>query len=96
MSAWFRMSKCYGVVFVLLFAAEIVIGTLVHDRFVRPFVGDVLVVISIYCGIQTFLTLPRLWTLAGVFLFACLVEVGPIFDPERLDSAPGAHNALVI
>ena len=38
----------YGLVFLLLLGVEIVIALFVHDRFVRPYLGDVLVVWVVY------------------------------------------------
>jgi hypothetical protein len=45
-----------------------------HDKFIRPIVGDFLVVIFIYCFIKTFVDL-SVWTTAiSVLLFSYLVE----------------------
>jgi hypothetical protein len=41
---------------------------------VRPFVGDVLVVILIYYFIQSFWKIQPVKAMTGVFVFACLVE----------------------
>ena len=59
---------------------EIAIGTFVHDRFVRPYVGDALVVVLIYCALLALVELPRTAAALGVFAFACAVEVGQYFD----------------
>ena len=37
----------YAALFVLLTAAEVLIGVFVHDSLVRPYVGDVIVVVVI-------------------------------------------------
>jgi Protein of unknown function (DUF2809) len=47
---------------------------MVMTGIIRPFVGDVLVVILIYCFIRTFLRVKVNVTIGAVFLFACLVE----------------------
>lgn len=64
---------------VLLFI-EVLIAMFVHDSFIRPYVGDMLVVIVIY-------TFIRIWIPEGcrllpfyVFLFAVLVEVLQYFN----------------
>ena len=59
---------------VLLIAVEVLIALYVHDSFVRPYLGDVLVVIVLYTFVRIFLPdgcpfLP-LW----IFLFAACVE----------------------
>jgi len=58
----------------LLFGIEVFIALFVKDNFVRPYVGDMLVVILIYCFIRIFI--PRRVQLLPlyVFLFACVVE----------------------
>jgi hypothetical protein len=38
---------------VLLFA-EVTIAVFIHDQFIRPFFGDFLAVIFVYCGIRIF------------------------------------------
>lgn len=60
---------------VLIIAAEVIIAKYVHDDFVRPYLGDVLVVIAVYTVVRT--VHPEGWPLlpAGVFAFAVTVEV---------------------
>jgi hypothetical protein len=58
----------------LLFATEVFIAIFIDDQFIRPFVGDVLVVILIYCFLRAFWRVKANATIAVVFLFACLVE----------------------
>lgn len=69
---------------VFLLAVEVVIACYVHDRFIRPYVGDVLVVVVIYCFV-------RIWIPQGVrllplyvFLFAAGVEVLQYFHLVEL------------
>jgi hypothetical protein len=57
-----------------LLIVEVLIALFLHDGIIRPFVGDVLVVILIYCFIRTFLRVKVNVTIGAVFLFACLVE----------------------
>jgi Protein of unknown function (DUF2809) len=61
--------------FLLLLAIEIFIAKFVHDRFIRPFVGDVLVVVLIYFFLKTFIQTNNRFLLLGVWVFACAVEV---------------------
>lgn len=71
-----RFSKRYATAALVLLIFEVMIGLWVHDGFVRPYLGDVLVVILLYCIVQTFFKL-KVWPVVlGVFLLACLVEVG--------------------
>lgn len=61
--------------FLLIFCIEVLIALYVRDSFVRPYVGDVLVVVLVYSFVRIFLPtgIPRLPFY--VFLFACFVEV---------------------
>lgn len=47
----------------------------VHDRFIRPYVGDYLVVMLIYCALRTFLKASPLKVAFGVLLFSFMLEV---------------------
>ena len=64
----------YGIIALVSFAIIVYIALFVRNPFVRGWVGDVLVVIPIHCGIRIFVPhRPRLLPLY-VFLFACFVE----------------------
>ncbi|NBW34682.1 MAG: DUF2809 domain-containing protein [Cytophagia bacterium] len=69
-----RFNKIYFSLTAILFAVEVCIALFVHDRFVRPYVGDVLVVILIYCFVKSFADLPYSQTAVGVLLFAFFIE----------------------
>ena len=57
-----------------IFLTEVLIALFVRDRFIRPYVGDMLVVILIYTFLRVILPeKPRLLSLY-VLLFAALVE----------------------
>ncbi len=64
----------YFILTVLLFIIEVLIALYIHDRIIRPYVGDVLVVILIYCFMRSFFKLPVIPLAVGVLLFAFLVE----------------------
>ena len=68
----------FGLATLLLLLVEVCIALWVHDRWVRPFLGDALVVVLLYCAGRT-LGLPRNWSLA-VLVLACTVEVLQAFD----------------
>ena len=38
----------YGIAFAVLVIIEFIIGIFVHDGFIRPYLGDIIVVIAIY------------------------------------------------
>lgn len=65
----------YAIITVVLLAIEVLIALFVHDNFIRPYVGDVLVVIVLYTFIRIFIP-ERVRLLPGYILcFAVLVEV---------------------
>lgn len=78
------MTLAFNVKYLLLAAivltVEICIALFVKDAIVRPFVGDLLVVILIYCFLRIFLNATYWKLAAGVFLFACVIEVLQYFD----------------
>jgi DNA integrity scanning protein DisA with diadenylate cyclase activity len=76
-------SKYFSLVLLLL-VTEIVIGTWVHDSFIRPFGGDFLVVILIYCMVKSFIDTPVSPTILGVLLFAYIVEISQYFHLVNL------------
>lgn len=87
----------YLIIFILLFAVEILIAVFVHDKLVRPFVGDVIVVMLICAFARTFI--PDKIRLLPVFatLFAVAVEGLQYFDFVKLlglESIPVISIAL--
>ncbi len=48
------MNSRYILLTLLLLAIEIAIAIFVHDQFIRPFFGDFLAVIFVYCGLRIF------------------------------------------
>tara|TARA_R110000868_G_scaffold193786_2_gene438988 strand:+ start:902 stop:1318 length:417 start_codon:yes stop_codon:yes gene_type:complete len=67
-------NKNYFAVAILLFVIEVVIAVFVHDNFVRPYLGDVLVVILIYCFIKSFLKFTVLPSVLFVLVFSFSIE----------------------
>ena len=67
-------NKNYFFLFAGLFLTETVIAMYVHDSIVRPFLGDVLVVILVYSFVKSFIKLPVITAAIAVLLFAFVVE----------------------
>jgi hypothetical protein len=59
---------------ILIFLIEVLIALYVNDSFVRPYLGDVLVVILIYCFLKSFLKLPVLTAAIAVLVFSFTIE----------------------
>ena len=82
---------------VIILAVEIFIGVFVRDNFVRPYGGDILVVVLIYCMIRTLF--PKVIKLLPlyVFLFALAVELLQLADIVGLLGIPrGSFLAIII
>ncbi|WP_269685272.1 DUF2809 domain-containing protein [Flavobacterium lacustre] len=59
---------------VLIFCIEVLIALFVKDQFVRPYLGDVLVVMLMYCFFKSFIKLPVLTVAILVLVIAFGVE----------------------
>ncbi len=92
-----KLNYPYLVAFVLIFAMEAAIAIFVDDNFIRPYIGDVLVVVLIYCFIRSFVRIRTKLLPFYIFLFAFLVEVGQYFNlAERLGLGDNRIAKIVI
>lgn len=64
----------------ILLLIEIGIALFIRDKIIRPYIGDVLVVILIYYFTKSFLDAPIRKTALGVLLFAYLIETLQYFN----------------
>jgi hypothetical protein len=74
-----RINRRYFIAATILFVIEVGIAWFVHDSFVRPYLGDVLVVILIYCAVKSVVNWSVWPTAVGVLLFAFAVEAAQYF-----------------
>lgn len=93
MSETLKLRLRYAAAFLLLLAVEVVIALFVHDRFVRPYLGDVLVVGVVYLLVRVFVPEKLRLLPLFVFLFAALVELMQAMDIVRLLGLEG--NAVL-
>ncbi len=76
----FQFNKRYFGITVLLFFTEVLIAVFVRDNFVRPYFGDYLVVILIYCFLQSFIK-ASVWQIALFTLaFSYAIEILQYFN----------------
>lgn len=59
----------------ILFLIECIIALFVHDRIVRPYIGDLLVVILIYMTVRSFVPKGVVLLPLYIFIFAVIVEI---------------------
>lgn len=97
MSELLKFKPKYLIVAILVFIVEVMIALFVHDRFIRPYIGDVLVVVLIYSFAKSFLNLPVLPVAIGVLLFAFGTEVLQYFNiVERIGLGHSKLARIVI
>ena len=65
----------YLAIAILLLFVEVYIALYVHDAIVRPHIGDLLVVIMLYCFIRAIFRVPVLTAAFTVLIFAYTVEI---------------------
>ncbi len=92
-----RFNKTYFILATIIFVVEVLIALFIHDRFIRPYVGDVLVVILMYCFIKSFFSWPVNPTAIGVLLFSFLIEwLQSINFVNKIGAADSAFATTVL
>lgn len=82
----------YFLLFILIFLIEILIASFVNDEFIRPTLGDFLVVILIYCFVRSFFNLSVLTSAIFVLIFSFVVESLQYF---RIVDLLGLQNSKI-
>lgn len=72
----FRFDLKSFLIFLLIFVVEVIIALYANDRIIRPYGGDVLVVIMMYYFVKAFVRTQSLYIAASALVFAYLVEFG--------------------
>ena len=91
-----RQRMGYLAAFVILFLIEAAIALWVHDRFIRPYIGDVLVVVLVYVFVRIFFPSGARHLVLYVFLFAVCVEVLQYFRLVELLGLQAFRAARII
>ena len=79
MSGLFKFNRHYFIIAIIILLVEILIAFFIHDAIIRPYIGDFLVVILIYCFVKSFLNTPVWSTALTVLLFSYAVEISQYF-----------------
>lgn len=87
-----RFDKQSFVIAAVIFVIEVLIALFITDNFVRPYVGDVLVVILIYYFVKAFVRIAVVPLAIGTLLFSYLVETLQYFQLVKLIGLE--HNRL--
>lgn len=73
-------NKSYFIFFIILFIAEILIALFAHDNIIRPYGGDMLVVVMLYCLVRSTVNSGPAKTAIMVLVFSYLVELCQYID----------------
>lgn len=88
----FAFNKQYAILALGLFVIEVLIALYVHDTIIRPYIGDLLVVILLYCFVRAFTRLPAIPVAIGVLLFSYGIETLQYF--QWVDRLGLGHSTL--
>lgn len=80
----FRFNLKYFLLAVVLFVVEVLIALYMHDEFIRPYVGDFLVVILIYCAVRSIFQAPAKKVALGVLIFSYVTETLQYFNVVKM------------
>ena len=89
-------NKKYFLAAICLFLIEIGIALFVRDRIIRPYGGDFLVVVFLYCLLKSFWNIPVKNAIFGVLFFAYTVEALQYFDILGMLGLSGNKIASVV
>lgn len=91
-----RFNWLYFILTLLIFAIEVLIAVYVHDDFIRPYVGDFLVVVLIYCFVRSFLQAPVIPVALAVLVFSYVVETLQYFNVVKLIGLEHSRIANIV
>jgi hypothetical protein len=74
------------IVFLTLTGIEILIALFVHDDFIRPYVGDIIVIAVIYYFVRIFFPDGLKYLLLYIFAFSVMIEFAQLLELTKLVS----------
>lgn len=95
MVGWFKSRLPYIIAAVVLLIVEILIGLFVHDGFVRPYIGDVLVTVLL-CTFGQMIFLKWRFVPIAVFLFSAVVELCQLAQLDRVLGIEGTVLGVIV
>jgi Protein of unknown function (DUF2809) len=85
-------NRQYAYLAIILFMIEVFIALFIRDKFVRPYFGDVLVVILIYCSVRSIFEVKVFPLAVSVLIFSFIIEYLQYLDiVEKL----GWDNSII-
>jgi len=92
----YRVRWGYLAASIIVFIIDLIIALHVHDRIIRPYIGDMLVVVVVYCFVRVFVPRGMKRLPLYVFLFAVCVEVLQYFRLAEMLRLQGNAAARII
>jgi hypothetical protein len=89
-------NKAYFLLTAFLLLTEILIGVYLHDALIRPYGGDFLVVILLYCFVKSFLSTRVFPTACCVLIFAYLIELSQYFHLVEMLGLQNSRVAVML
>ena len=86
----------YLIITVIFLGIEVLIARYVHDDFIRPYIGDVLVVFVVYAIVRIFMPVRCRLLPLYVFIFAFVVEILQRFHIVEVLGLSGNHFFSVL
>lgn len=74
----------YGILCTVLAFIEVLISLFVHDSLIRPYFGDILIVILLCCLVRFVFPRGTQFLALYIFLFSAVIEIGQYFDYAAL------------
>ena len=88
--------KKYFFAAIFLFLLLVFIAVFVRDSIIRPYGGDLLVVVFLYCLLKSFFRIPVKNAIFGVFLFAIAIEALQYLRIVNLLGLEGNNIATIV
>lgn len=91
-----KLNLKYLLAFVVILVIESLIAIYIHDDIIRPYIGDILVVILMYTFIRAFIDKRLKWLPVYLFGFATAIEMAQHFNLLELLNLQGNKIARII
>ena len=91
-----KFTRSYFIITILLFVIEILIALFIDDGIIRPYIGDLLVVILIYCFVKSFFNTPVFPTAIAALIFSYIIEILQYFNIINLLGLQNSKTAATI
>lgn len=86
----------YLIGFIVILLIEVIIALFIHDKFIRPYIGDILVIICLYLLLKSIFPEKPKYLSLFVFLFAVGVEILQYFNIMKVISGGNKYMNIIL